>query len=179
MCQPAQPEYRQMSACVIHGNYFRLSIDDLQSRISQLDILETLQSQPDKFCDHMNTYVYPGLDGKDHQMLIYYYQTMQPCKQSLQGGLTADSHVKLLKKLKPVAAGQFSLFIYLFETIYICLCCPAISLFICLSFLQSVCHTDVLACLLYFLKGTSLSLILAKKSSINKVMNDRSVKFLL
>lgn len=84
----------------------RLSIEEVQTRVNKLGILETLQSEPDKFCGHMTTYVYPSLDGTDHLMLTYYYQTMQPCTQPLQGELTADSHVKLLKKLKSVAEGM-------------------------------------------------------------------------
>jgi len=84
-----------------------LEIDELQTRVNKLGVLETLQSEPEKFCDHMTTYVYPSLEGTNHAMLVYYYYTMQPCKQVLQGGQTADCHVKLLKKLKAVAVGKW------------------------------------------------------------------------
>ena len=77
----------------------------MQARVTKLNILEVLRSKPDDFCERMNTYVYPSLEGTDHQMLLFYYSTMQGCDMVLQGGLTADSHVKLLKKLKSVTAG--------------------------------------------------------------------------
>ncbi|XP_053405478.1 NBAS subunit of NRZ tethering complex-like [Mercenaria mercenaria] len=82
-----------------------LSVEELQARVDKLNIIEVLRSRPDEFCERMNTYVYPSLDGTDHQMLLFYYSTMQGCEKVLQGRLTADNHVKLLKRLKSVASG--------------------------------------------------------------------------
>lgn len=84
---------------------FRLSVEELQTRLNKLNIVDVLRSRPDDLCERMSTYVYPSLDGTDHQRLLFYYTTMQGCEKSLEGGLSADSHVKLLKKLKSVAGG--------------------------------------------------------------------------
>ncbi|XP_052794949.1 NBAS subunit of NRZ tethering complex-like [Mya arenaria] len=82
-----------------------LDIEELQTRVTKLGLVEALSGRPADFCNHMTTRVYPDLEGTDHALLTYYYTTMQKCDSPLQGGLTADGHVKLLKKLKSVAAG--------------------------------------------------------------------------
>ncbi|KAL4228277.1 hypothetical protein ACF0H5_013708 [Mactra antiquata] len=81
-----------------------LSVDEIQSRVSKLNILEVLQSKAEKFCERMTTYVYPSIEGTNHQMLMYYYSTMSACDIKLQGNITADSHIKLLKKLRSIAS---------------------------------------------------------------------------
>jgi len=87
--------------------YNSLDIDELQTRISQLDLVEKLSVRPDDLSEHMTARVYPELDGTNNALLTFYFTCLARCTTPLQGGLTADGHVKLLKKLKSVAAGQF------------------------------------------------------------------------
>ncbi|XP_052240269.1 NBAS subunit of NRZ tethering complex-like isoform X2 [Dreissena polymorpha] len=82
-----------------------LSLEELQERVTKLQLIESLSLQPAAFSEHMGLRVYPELDGTDHARMLYYFSTLLKCEGPLQGGITADGHVKLLKKLKPVAAG--------------------------------------------------------------------------
>ena len=86
--------------------YFRLSTEELETRVTNLDILPTLKSQPQEFCKRLQTYIYPTLEGRDHARLLYYYTILTGCDIVLEGGLTADAHVKLLKRVKTVMPGE-------------------------------------------------------------------------
>ncbi|WAR01028.1 NBAS-like protein, partial [Mya arenaria] len=97
----SDPEYKEETILGLA----MLDIEELQTRVTKLGLVEALSGRPADFCNHMTTRVYPDLEGTDHALLTYYYTTMQKCDSPLQGGLTADGHVKLLKKLKSVAAG--------------------------------------------------------------------------
>ena len=99
-------------ACVIStiiswAGSFRLSTEEVEARVSSLDILPTLKSQPEEFCKRLQTYIYPTLEGGDHTRLLYYYSVLSGCDVPLDGGLTADAHVKLLKRVKTVMPGKF------------------------------------------------------------------------
>ena len=102
--------------CVVQQSKFntslslcRLSTEEVESRVSKLDILPTLKSQPGEFCTRLQTYIYPTLEGRDHARLLYYYSIQSGCDVPLEGGLTADAHVKLLKRVKTVMPGKLSL----------------------------------------------------------------------
>ncbi|KAH3741593.1 hypothetical protein DPMN_048318 [Dreissena polymorpha] len=89
----------------MHVYFNSLSLEELQERVTKLQLIESLSLQPAAFSEHMGLRVYPELDGTDHARMLYYFSTLLKCEGPLQGGITADGHVKLLKKLKPVAAG--------------------------------------------------------------------------
>ena len=54
-------------------NNFRLSTEELEKRVTSLDILPTLKSKPEEFCKRLQAYIYPTLEGCDHARLLYYY----------------------------------------------------------------------------------------------------------
>ena len=74
--------------------------------MTSLDILPTLKSKPEEFCKRLQAYIYPTLEGCDHARLLYYYTILTGCGITLEGGLTADAHVKLLKRVKTVLPGN-------------------------------------------------------------------------
>lgn len=85
--------------------FTRLSVEDIEERVKAKKILPTLVSRPEQFAERMRTYVYPYLDGTDHMTLIYYFTLLTGVGEADHGGITADSHLKLLKKIKGVAEG--------------------------------------------------------------------------
>jgi hypothetical protein len=78
-----------------------LQTEDIQSRITQLGILPTLQADGQAFCDRMERYVYPGIAGTDHDRLTLYYSLLEDCGQP-----GPNVHIKLLKKIKYAAPGM-------------------------------------------------------------------------
>lgn len=88
-------------------NIFSLAIEEIEERVKNKNIVPTLISQPEEFAERMRTSIYPDLDGTDHTTLIYYFTLLAGVGDVKQGGITADNHLKLLKKLKGVAIGKF------------------------------------------------------------------------
>ncbi|VDI84096.1 neuroblastoma-amplified sequence, partial [Mytilus galloprovincialis] len=82
-----------------------LAIEEIEERVKKKNIVPTLISQPEEFAERMMTSIYPDLDGTDHTTLIYYFTLLAGVGDVKQGGITADNHLKLLKKLKGVAIG--------------------------------------------------------------------------
>ncbi|CAG2205931.1 NBAS [Mytilus edulis] len=80
-----------------------LAIEEIEERVKNKNIVPTLISQPEEFAERMRTSIYPDLDGTDHTTLIYYFTLLAGVGDVKQGGITADNHLKLLKKLKGVA----------------------------------------------------------------------------
>ncbi|XP_048258558.1 NBAS subunit of NRZ tethering complex-like isoform X1 [Haliotis rufescens] len=82
-----------------------LTTEQVEERVTRLKILPELTEQPDKFCERMYKYVFPTIDGTDHERLMYFFQLLDKHDPGQIQGQTPDAHVKLLKKLKPVAPG--------------------------------------------------------------------------
>ncbi|XP_076101260.1 NBAS subunit of NRZ tethering complex-like [Mytilus galloprovincialis] len=82
-----------------------LAIEEIEERVNNKNIVPTLISQPEEFAERMRTSIYPDLDGTDHTTLIYYFTLLAGVGDVKQGGITADNHLKLLKKIKGVAIG--------------------------------------------------------------------------
>ena len=86
-----------------------LSTEDIQARMAELDVLDTLTSDPTQFTARMHSDVYPTIAGTDHARLVYYYSLLEGCQVEGTVPVTADTHVKLLKKISAVAEGQYLL----------------------------------------------------------------------
>ncbi|XP_063110384.1 NBAS subunit of NRZ tethering complex isoform X3 [Cavia porcellus] len=84
-----------------------LSTADIGERAQALHLLETLRTDPEAFHRHMAKYIYPSIGGRDHERLLYYFTLLDSCGCTDQGdsALKPETHVRLLKKLKVVAAG--------------------------------------------------------------------------
>ncbi|XP_071999707.1 NBAS subunit of NRZ tethering complex isoform X2 [Engystomops pustulosus] len=84
-----------------------LSTTEIEERAKSLGLFETLKSNPEAFYEHMAKYVYPTIEGRDHQRLLYYFTLLENCgcSQYIPHLIKPDSHIKLLKKLKAVASG--------------------------------------------------------------------------
>ncbi|XP_077593113.1 NBAS subunit of NRZ tethering complex isoform X2 [Stigmatopora nigra] len=85
-----------------------LSIKEVESRSQSLGLLTSLKSDPRAFHEHMSKYVLPGVEGGDLERLLYYYTLLDAagCRaQAPPGAIPPGDHVKLLKKLRAVAAG--------------------------------------------------------------------------
>ncbi|XP_041419496.1 neuroblastoma-amplified sequence isoform X4 [Xenopus laevis] len=84
-----------------------LSTTEIERRAQHLGILATLKTNPESFYEHMTKYVYPTIEGKDLQRLLYYFTLLENCgsSQYVKHIIKPDSHIKLLKKLKAVASG--------------------------------------------------------------------------
>lgn len=86
--------------------YFRLIIEAVEERVGKMNILPVLTSNMSEFATRMHTYVYPTIADNDHDSLTFYYKLLCGCEgMPINGGLSPDAHVKLLKKIKPVAEG--------------------------------------------------------------------------
>ncbi|XP_055491305.1 NBAS subunit of NRZ tethering complex [Leucoraja erinacea] len=81
-----------------------LSTAEIQSRVQTLKLFNVLKSNPEGFHEHMTKYVYPGVDGVDHNRLLYYFTLMENCgcAEFVKQSIKPDTHVKLLKKLKVI-----------------------------------------------------------------------------
>ncbi|KAG9494612.1 hypothetical protein GDO78_002120 [Eleutherodactylus coqui] len=84
-----------------------LSTTEIEERAKSLGLFDTLKANPEAFYEHMAKYVYPTIEGRDHQRLLYYFSLLENCgcSQHVRQLIKPDSHVKLLKKLKAVASG--------------------------------------------------------------------------
>ena len=88
----------------ITGSGFRLKTSEIEEAVNDRTILSTLKQRPAEFHSRMFKYVYPGLDGSQHNQLIYFYTLLQGCGED--DLITPDTHIKLLKKIKSAAGGE-------------------------------------------------------------------------
>ncbi|KAL5010071.1 hypothetical protein ScPMuIL_012376 [Solemya velum] len=83
-----------------------LTVEAVEERVEKMNILPVLTSNSSEFATRMHTYVYPIIADNDYDSLMFYYKLLCGCEGVVtKGGLSPDSHVKLLKKIKPVAEG--------------------------------------------------------------------------
>ncbi|XP_074394189.1 NBAS subunit of NRZ tethering complex isoform X2 [Zonotrichia albicollis] len=84
-----------------------LSTLQVEERAQSLGLFETLKSSPDTFHEHMAKYVYPSIEGQDHQRLLYYFTLLENCgcSEVVNHALKPETHIRLLKKFKAVAPG--------------------------------------------------------------------------
>lgn len=84
-----------------------LSTVEIEERARILCLFETLKSNPVAFYEHMAKYVYPSIESRDLQRMLYYYSLLESCgcAHLVKKAIKPDTHVKLLKKLKAVAPG--------------------------------------------------------------------------
>ncbi|XP_053317315.1 NBAS subunit of NRZ tethering complex [Spea bombifrons] len=84
-----------------------LSTSEIEGRAHHLGLFDTLKTSPESFYEHMTKYVYPSIEGKDLQRLLYYFTLLENCgcSEFVKHVIKPDSHIKLLKKLKAVASG--------------------------------------------------------------------------
>ncbi len=90
---------------VFNISFCRLTPTEIDEQVKERKILPSLKSRPDEFHDRMLKYVYPGLEGSNHGQLIFYYTLLQGCGD--QDKITPETHLRLLKKIKPAAPGMF------------------------------------------------------------------------
>ncbi|CAL1537532.1 unnamed protein product [Lymnaea stagnalis] len=77
-----------------------LSMEELQTRVSKLDIVTTLKERNSDFTERMMTRVYPTLAGADMRGLAYFFSLLEGVQEKVLCGLSASEHSALLKKLK-------------------------------------------------------------------------------
>uniref|UniRef100_A0A803V5S8 NBAS subunit of NRZ tethering complex n=1 Tax=Ficedula albicollis TaxID=59894 RepID=A0A803V5S8_FICAL len=84
-----------------------LSTLEIEERSQSLGLFETLKTSPETFHEHMAKYVYPSIEGQDHQRLLYYFTLLENCgcSEVLSHSLKPETHIRLLKKFKAVAPG--------------------------------------------------------------------------
>ncbi|KAJ7412687.1 Neuroblastoma-amplified sequence [Pitangus sulphuratus] len=84
-----------------------LSTVKIEERAQSLGLFETLKTNPETLHEHMVKYVYPSIEGQDHQRLLYYFTLLENCGCSEVGNhtLKPETHIRLLKKFKAVAPG--------------------------------------------------------------------------
>ncbi|XP_006880730.1 PREDICTED: neuroblastoma-amplified sequence-like [Elephantulus edwardii] len=84
-----------------------LSTVEIESRAQALHLFETLKTDPEAFHRHMVKYIYPTIGGLDHERLLYYFTLLESCgcTDFEKSAIKPDTHIRLLKKLKVVAAG--------------------------------------------------------------------------
>ncbi|KAM3855647.1 NBAS subunit of NRZ tethering complex isoform 2-T2 [Vipera latastei] len=84
-----------------------LSTAAIEDRAKNLALFETLKTVPKAFHEHMTKYVYPIIEGKDHQRLLYYFTLLEncACSEFVKDTIKLETHIRLLKKFKAVAPG--------------------------------------------------------------------------
>ncbi|XP_033611926.1 neuroblastoma-amplified sequence isoform X1 [Fukomys damarensis] len=84
-----------------------LSTAEIEQRAQALHLFETLKTDPKAFHRHMAKYIYPSIGGLDHERLLYYFTLLDSCGCTNFGNpaMKPDTHIRLLKKFKVVAAG--------------------------------------------------------------------------
>ncbi|NXY05652.1 NBAS protein, partial [Pteruthius melanotis] len=84
-----------------------LSTLEIEERAQSLGLFETLKTSPESFHEHMIKYVYPSIEGQDHQRLLYYFTLLENCgcSEVVNHTLKPETHIRLLKKFKAVAPG--------------------------------------------------------------------------
>lgn len=87
-----------------------LSTKDIESRTETLGLLQTLKADPEAFYTHMTKYVYRSIAGTDQLRLLFYFTLLENCGCAdcfPASAMKPDTHLKLLKKLKAVAGGEW------------------------------------------------------------------------
>ncbi|XP_026530082.1 neuroblastoma-amplified sequence [Notechis scutatus] len=84
-----------------------LSTAAIEDRAKSLGLFESLKTVPKAFHEHMTKYVYPIIEGKDHQRLLYYFTLLENCvcSEFVKDTIKLETHIRLLKKFKAVAPG--------------------------------------------------------------------------
>ncbi|XP_066468045.1 NBAS subunit of NRZ tethering complex isoform X2 [Tiliqua scincoides] len=84
-----------------------LSTTAIEDRAQSLGLFETLKTIPEAFHEHMAKYVYPTIEGRDHQRLLYYFTLLEncACSEVVNSTIKPETHIRLLKKFKAVAPG--------------------------------------------------------------------------
>ncbi|XP_064911947.1 NBAS subunit of NRZ tethering complex isoform X2 [Columba livia] len=84
-----------------------LSTVEIEERAQSLGLFETLKTSPETLHEHMAKYVYPSIEGRDHQRLLYYFTLLENCgcSEVVKHPLKPETHIRLLKKFKAVAPG--------------------------------------------------------------------------
>ncbi|KAM6221100.1 NBAS subunit of NRZ tethering complex-like [Rhynchocyon petersi] len=84
-----------------------LSTAEIENRAQALHLFETLKTDPETFHRHMVKYIYPTIGGLDHERLLYYFTLLESCgcTDFEKYAIKPDTHIRLLKKFKVVAAG--------------------------------------------------------------------------
>ncbi|XP_064506623.1 NBAS subunit of NRZ tethering complex isoform X2 [Pseudopipra pipra] len=84
-----------------------LSTLKIEERAQSLGLFETLKTNPETLHEHMVKYVYPSIEGQDHQRLLYYFTLLENCgcSEVVNRTLKPETHIRLLKKFKAVAPG--------------------------------------------------------------------------
>uniref|UniRef100_A0A8C0HG56 NBAS subunit of NRZ tethering complex n=1 Tax=Chelonoidis abingdonii TaxID=106734 RepID=A0A8C0HG56_CHEAB len=82
-----------------------LSTGEIEDRAQSLGLFETLKTNPEALHEHMAKYVYPGIEGIDHQRLLYYFTLLENCgcSELVKHAIKPETHIRLLKKFKAVA----------------------------------------------------------------------------
>ncbi|XP_042740699.1 neuroblastoma-amplified sequence isoform X2 [Lagopus leucura] len=84
-----------------------LSTPEIEERAQSLGLFETLKTSPETLYEHMVKYVYPSIEGRDHQRLLYYFTLLENCgcSEVVKHTVKPETHIRLLKKFKAVAPG--------------------------------------------------------------------------
>ncbi|XP_064002508.1 NBAS subunit of NRZ tethering complex isoform X2 [Pogoniulus pusillus] len=84
-----------------------LSTLEIEERAKSLGLFETLKTNPESLHERMVKYVYPSIEGRDHQRLLYYFTLLESCgcSEVVKHAIKPESHIRLLKKFKAVAPG--------------------------------------------------------------------------
>ncbi|XP_052559282.1 NBAS subunit of NRZ tethering complex isoform X2 [Tympanuchus pallidicinctus] len=84
-----------------------LSTLEIEERAQSLGLFETLKTSPETLYEHMVKYVYPSIEGRDHQRLLYYFTLLENCgcSEVVKHTVKPETHIRLLKKFKAVAPG--------------------------------------------------------------------------
>ena len=91
-----------------------MDTEALDARINSLGILPALKEGGSVFRSRMHRFVYAGLDGTDHTRLLYYFSLLDGAAAGGGGGedvgeiggMSPQTHIKLLKKIKASAPGK-------------------------------------------------------------------------
>ncbi|XP_074751723.1 NBAS subunit of NRZ tethering complex isoform X3 [Athene noctua] len=80
---------------------------EIEERAQSLGLFETLKTSPETLLEHMVKYVYPSIEGRDHQRLLYYFTLLENCgcSEVVKHAVKPETHIRLLKKFKAVAPG--------------------------------------------------------------------------
>ncbi|XP_061845911.1 NBAS subunit of NRZ tethering complex isoform X3 [Colius striatus] len=84
-----------------------LSTLEIEERAQSLGLFETLKTNPESLYEHMMKYVYPSIEGRDHQRLLYYFTLLENCgcSEVVKHAIKPETHIRFLKKFKAVAPG--------------------------------------------------------------------------
>lgn len=104
-----------------------MSTLEIEERAQSLGLFETLKTSPETLYEHMVKYVYPSIEGRDHQRLLYYFTLLENCgcSEVVKHTVKPETHIRLLKKFKAVAPGMraTAYFLFVFLAILTVLLC--------------------------------------------------------